>query len=237
MMTKKNIEIKNLNTVSIERKADIINTIVNAHFQISKDGITEYTPYLSTIGETIAISKYLIKGIEFEDGESIYKSVANDNKVNELINKIKSTCEFKDIMDCVKDIVEYKKTENIARIQNESSSIITYKLLELIEKEEEKMEKEYEALNNLNNWINEQRELNSLITPEMQRNFAESFDPEALTDAIIKKYAESDVHVKNKEIVNANKKLREKDNKIVKLEKELKNRDQKNNVKNVISDK
>lgn len=71
----------------------------------------------------------------------------------------------------------------------------------------------------------------------MQRNFAESFDPEALTDAIIKKYAESDVHVKNKEIVNANKKLREKDNKIVKLEKELKKRDQKNNVKNVISDK
>ncbi|MBC5746146.1 hypothetical protein FMM74_022040 [Lachnospiraceae bacterium MD308] len=236
-MRKNNIRAKKLTEITIEDHVNIINTIVQAHFQIDEDGGIKYTPYFSKIGKIIAITKYMIEGIEFDKDENIYSTVVNDVEVNTLINNILTLPDFKTFINDVNDIVEYKKAENIARIQNESSSIITYKLLELIEKEEEKMEKEYEALSNLNNWINEQRELNSLITPEMQRSFAESFDPEALTDAIIKKYAESDVHVKNKEIVNANKKLREKDNKIVKLEKELKKRDQKNNVKNVISDK
>ena len=61
----------------------------------------------------------------------------------------------------------------------------------------------------------------------MQRNFAENFNPESLTDAIIKKYSESDIHKKNKEIVKANQKLREKDNKIVDLENKLIRKEQK----------
>lgn len=235
-MTKNNIRIKDLNTLTTENKADIINTIVNSYFQ-TNDGEVEYTPYLSEIGKIIAISKYIIEGISFDDNESIYNAVTNDYETKKLVGNIISTNEFKNIMDLVNDIVEYKKSETIARIQSEASSVIAYKILELIEKENEKIERESETLNNLNNWINEQRELNSLITPEMQRDFAENFNPESLTDAIIKKYSESDLHAKNKEIVKANKQLREKDNKIIKLENELKKKNQENNVKNVISDK
>jgi len=56
----------------------------------------------------------------------------------------------------------------------------------------------------------------------MQRDFAENFDPTALTDAIIKKYSESDVYEKNKEIVRINTELREKERKIIELENKLK---------------
>lgn len=221
-MIKTDINIKNISTLTIEEKTNIINTIVKSYFQTNNDEIEEYTPYFSEIGQVIAISKYLIKGITFEDGENIYNSVVNDYETKRLIDNIISSNEFKNIMDVVNDIVEYKKSENIARVQNEISSVLIYKTLELIDKENEKNEKETEALKNLNTWINEQRELNSLITPEMQRNFAENFNPEALTDIIIKKYSESDIYKKNQEIVEANRRLSEKDNEIVQLSKQIK---------------
>ena len=91
-----------------------------------------------------------------------------------------------------------------------------------MEKEEEKAEKEAETIDNLNCWINEQRELNSLITPELQRDFAKNFNPDSLTDAIIKKYSESDLYKKNQEIIEANRLLRERDGKIIDLENKLK---------------
>lgn len=222
MMIKTDINIKNISILTIEEKTNIINTIVKSYFQTNNDEIEEYTPYFSEIGQVIAISKYLIKGITFEDGENIYNSVVNDYETKRLIDNIISSNEFKNIMDVVNDIVEYKKSENIARVQNEISSVLIYKTLELIDKENEKNEKETEALKNLNTWINEQRELNSLITPEMQRNFAENFNPEALTDIIIKKYSESDIYKKNQEIVEANRRLSEKDNEIVQLSKQIK---------------
>lgn len=221
-MIKTDINIKNISILTIEEKTNIINTIVKSYFQTNNDEIEEYTPYFSEIGQVIAISKYLIKGITFEDGENIYNSVVNDYETKRLIDNIISSNEFKNIMDVVNDIVEYKKSENIARVQNEISSVLIYKTLELIDKENEKNEKETEALKNLNTWINEQRELNSLITPEMQRNFAENFNPEALTDIIIKKYSESDIYKKNQEIVEANRRLSEKDNEIVQLSKQIK---------------
>ena len=186
-----------------------------------------FRSYFSKVGKVVAIAKYMIDGIKFDDNESIYTSVINDIEVNVLVNDILTLPDFQYYIDMANDIVEYKKAENIARIQNETNSVIAYKLYELIKNEEEKTEKETETLKNLNAWIEEQRELNSLITPEMQRNFAENFNPESLTDAIIKKYSESDIHKKNKEIVKANQKLREKDNKIVDLENKLIRKEQK----------
>lgn len=236
-MTKNNIEIKKMTEITLEDEANIINTIAKAYFQTDEDGNESFTPYFSKVGKVVAIAKYMIDGIKFDDNESIYTSVINDIEVNVLVNDILTLPDFQYYIDMANDIVEYKKAENIARIQNETNSVIAYKLYELIKNEEEKTEKETETLKNLNAWIEEQRELNSLITPEMQRNFAENFNPESLTDAIIKKYSESDIHKKNKEIVKANQKLREKDNKIVDLENKLTRKEQKNTVKNVISDK
>lgn len=236
-MKKTNIRAKNFSTVTVDMKSDIINTIVNSYFQINNGGEIEYTPYLAPIGRAIAIAKYLIEGIEFDKDEYIYDTIKDDEEITTLIDNIASAYEFKDMIDTVKDIVEYKKAENIARVQNESFSVLTYKMLELINKENDKVEKEMAATENLNQWINEQRELNSLITPEMQRNFAENFNPDLLTDAIIKKYSESDLYKKNQEIIEANRKLREKNNKIAHIQNELKKKEQRDNTKNVLADK
>lgn len=220
-MIKEHITCKGIASLTLEDRINIINMIVNSYFQ-DDDGEIKYTPYFSEIGKIIAIAKYLISGISFDNGESIYDAVTNDEELNDWIKRILLTQEFQKIMDTVNDIVEYKKSENIARIQNETFSAIAFKVLKLVDDESMKTEKEIDTLDNLNQWINEQRKLNSLITPEMQRDFAENFDPTALTDAIIKKYSKSDVYEKNKEIVRINTELREKERKIIELENKLK---------------
>lgn len=96
---------------------------------------------------------------------------------------------------------------------------MAYKLSRLLDAENEKAEVEKAALENMNRWIDEQRELNSLITPEMQKEFAETFNVDSLMDAMIKKYGESDLHKRNQEVIEANKKIRELDNKIVEMKK------------------
>lgn len=223
-MTKSNITVKNISTITIDERVNVINTIVNSYFQTNNDGEIEYTPYFSEVGKVIAISKYLIEGISFNKDESIYSAVINDYETKTLVNNVISTNKFKSIMNTVHDIVEYKKAEIIAHIQNEVDSVVSCKILELVEKETEKTELETETLNNFNLWIKEQRELNTLITPEMQRNFAENFNPDSLADSIIKKYSESDIYKKNKELLDANHQLKEKDNKIIELESKLKSK-------------
>lgn len=238
-MKKTNPKIKEF--ISIENKTDAIKAISNSYFrkEIDEDGnsFVEYVPYQSEIAQVIVIVKFFMEGIEFDENESIYDTVTSDKQLCNIINSFISSSIFSQIMEQVEDIVEYRKAENIAKIQNESNMVLSYKIMELINKETEKAEKEIQAANNLNKWVDEQRELNSLITPEMQRDFAESFDPEALTRSIIEKYTESDLYEKNKEVVKYSRQLREKDNKIINLQNELERNKQKDNVKNVIADK
>lgn len=223
-MTKSNITVKNISTITIDEKVNVINTIVNSYFQTNDDGEIEYTPYFSEVGKVIAVSKYLIEGVSFKKDESIYSAVINDYETKTLVNNVISTNKFKSIMNTVRDIVEFKKAEIIAHIQNEVDSVVSCKILELVEKETEKTELETKTLNNFNIWIDEQRELNALITPEMQRNFAENFNPDSLADSVIKKYSESDIYKRNKELLDATHQLKEKDNKIIELENKLKSK-------------
>ena len=236
-MKKTELAVKNINDITIENKIDLIDTIVSAYFQENEYGEIEYTPYLKEVGQVIAIAKYLIDGIKFTKKEKIYDSVIKDPELKPLIDEVLSSTGFANIMIDVEDIVEYKKKENIAKIQNSSSSIIAYKLMELIDKETQKVEKELAATENLNKWIDEQRELNSLITPEMQKNFAETLNADSLINAVIDKYSESEIYNKNRKAVEASKTIREQNNKIIELKDELSKKNQKDNVKNVLADK
>lgn len=226
--------------ITIEDKVKTIKAIANAHFQedVDVDGntVVEFTPYYRGIALVIAVAQFCLEGIEFDSDESIYASITNNAEIKTLIEEFTQTSEFDFIMDNVEKIVEYKKSENIARIQNESNMILHYKLSGLIDKEDEKVEKEIEATENLNEWIEEQRKLNSLITPEMQKEFAEKFDPAVLTNSIIEKYSEGELHNRNKEVVKYSRQLREKDNKIIELENRIKKIEQRDKVKNVMSD-
>ena len=228
-MKKINPDIKNDFILKMQDEVDAIEMIADMFFRevTNEDGDieTKYTPYLEKIGQVNAIVRYFLTGIEFDDGEDVYDAVMEDKDIEPLVMKFmipygekitNPTREQKimgQIMDKVYDMVEFRKAKMVARIQNESNAILTYKILELIEKEHEKTEKEIEATENLNNWIDEQRkqqeELNTLITPKMQKEFIEKFDVNSMTESIYKKISESDLHKRNQEVIELTRKNRE----------------------------
>lgn len=255
-MKKINPQIKNEFTLKMQDEINAIEMIADMFFRETTDdkGNTEvkYTPYLDKIGQVNAIVRYFLEGIEFEDGEDVYDAVMEDKNIEPLVMKFmipygekitNPTREQKimgQIMDKVYDIVEFRKANMLAKVQNESNAILTYKILELIEKEQEKTEKEIEATDNLNAWIDEQRkqqeELNAIVTPEMQKEFIEKFDVNAMTEAIYNKISESDLHKRNQEVVKLNREIREKD-KIIEAQNAFAREQQKESVKNVLADK
>ena len=138
-------------------------------------------------------------------------------------------------------MIEFRKAKMIAQTQNESNAILTYKILELIEKEREKNEKEIATTENLNAWVDEQRkqqeELNALITPEMQKEFIEKFDVNAMTESIYNKIAESDLHKRNQEVVQLAREKRELENKLIDAQSAFAREQQEETAKNVLADK
>lgn len=255
-MKKTNPEIKNDFMLKLQDEINATEMIADMFFREVEDenGNTsiKYTPYLEKVGQVNAISRYFIMGIEFEDGEDVYDAVMEDKDIQPLVMQFiipygekitKPTREQKimgQVMDKVYDIVEFRKANMLAQAQNESNSILTYKILELIEMEQEKNQKDMEATENLNNWIDEQRkqqeELNAIVTPEMQKEFIEKFDVNSMTEAIYNKISESDLHKKNQEIVELSREIREKENLIDLQQKKFVKEQQKENVKNVLSD-
>lgn len=248
----KKISPKVKEVITIQDRIDAIDMISDIFFtdiEDENDSITvKYTPYLKEVGQVNAIVRYFLEGIELDKTEDVYDEVMKDEQLLAFVNDFMYS-DFIDlesftpnqkmmwnIMSQVSDIVEYKKKENIARIQNEANTVLTYKMLELMETEREKHEKEITATENLNAWVEEQRQLNSLITPEMQKNFAENFDMDNFMDVIIKKYTESDLHKRNKEVVEVTRQLKEKDNKIVELQAEYAKHEQQLNARSVLAD-
>lgn len=249
-MTKNNPRIKDISELTVKDKKEIVKVIASAYFQVDEDEYgneyKEYTPYFEEIGQVIGIAKYLIDGVEFELDDDVYSCVISDQEIYDKVNLILNPygrgidmSEFFDkwVMLQVRDVVEYEKQINIANIQNENNMVLTYKMLELIEKEREKVERESEVINGVEVWLAEQQKLNSLITPEMQENFVKNFNMNEMMDMIINKYSESELHKRNKEVIESNRKIREQENKIIDLQAALTNSKQKDSVKNVLSDK
>ena len=256
-MKKIDPQIKNDFTLKMQDEIDAIEMIADMFFRDIEDDdgniTTKYTPYLEKIGQVNAIVRYFLTGVEFDDGEDVYDAVMEDKDIEPLVKKFmvpygekieEPTREQKimgQIMDKVYDMIEFRKAKMIAQTQNESNAILTYKILELIEKEREKNEKEIATTENLNAWIDEQRkqqeELNAIVTPEMQKEFFEKFDVNAMTESIYKKIAESDLHKRNQEVVQLAREKRELENKLIDAQSAFAREQQKETAKNVLADK
>ena len=256
-MKKIDPQIKNDFTLKMQDEIDAIEMIADMFFRDIEDDdgniTTKYTPYLEKIGQVNAIVRYFLTGVEFDDGEDVYDAVMEDKDIEPLVKKFmvpygekieEPTREQKimgQIMDKVYDMIEFRKAKMIAQTQNESNAILTYKILELIEKEREKNEKEIATTENLNAWVDEQRkqqeELNAIVTPEMQKEFFEKFDVNAMTETIYKKISESDLHKRNQEVVQLAKEKRELENKLIDAQSAFAREQQKETAKNVLADK
>ena len=256
-MKKIDPQIKNDFTLKMQDEIDAIEMIADMFFRDIEDDdgniTTKYTPYLEKIGQVNAIVRYFLTGVEFDDGEDVYDAVMEDKDIEPLVKKFmvpygekieEPTREQKimgQIMDKVYDMIEFRKAKMIAQTQNESNAILTYKILELIEKEHEKNEKEIATTENLNAWVDEQRkqqeELNAIVTPEMQKEFFEKFDVNAMTETIYKKISESDLHKRNQEVVQLAREKRELENKLIDAQSAFAREQQKETAKNVLADK
>ena len=256
-MKKIDPKIKNDFTLKMQDEIDAIEMIADMFFRDIEDDdgniTTKYTPYLEKIGQVNAIVRYFLTGVEFDDGEDVYDAVMEDKDIEPLVKKFmvpygekieEPTREQKimgQIMDKVYDMIEFRKAKMIAQTQNESNAILTYKILELIEKEREKNEKEIATTENLNAWVDEQRkqqeELNKVVTPEMQKEFFEKFDVNAMTETIYKKISESDLHKRNQEVVQLAREKRELENKLIDAQSAFAREQQKETAKNVLADK
>ena len=214
-MKKNKAKIKDNINLSRQNEIDAINMIANMFFKDILDDNgniidTQYTPYLEETAIVNVIVRYYLEGIEIEDEEDIFDEVMDDDELYSLVVNFKEYHreEIDRIMQKVYDIVEYRKAENLARIQSESNSLLMYKILELIE--------------------NEQGNLNAVIPIEKQKEFFEKFDINDLTNSIYQQIAESDLHKRNQEVVELardnrekDNKIAEKDDKIIELEKQL----------------
>ena len=256
-MKKIDPQIKNDFTLKMQDEIDAIEMIADMFFRDIEDDdgniTTKYTPYLEKIGQVNAIVRYFLTGVEFDDGEDVYDAVMEDKDIEPLVKKFmvpygekieEPTREQKimgQIMDKVYDMIEFRKAKMIAQTQNESNAILTYKILELIEKEREKNEKEIATTENLNAWVDEQRkqqeELNAIVTPEMQKEFFEKFDVNAMTETIYKKISESDLHKRNQEVVQLAREKRELENKLIDAQSAFAREQQEETAKNVLADK
>lgn len=261
LMKKTNPDIKNEYTLKMQDEIDAIEMIADMFFiEVTDDDgntTTKYTPYLEKIGQVNAIARYFLTGIEFEKGEDVYDAVMEDKDIRPLVDKFlisnydeMTTREQKimaHVMDEVYEIVSFRKAKMLAQVQNEANAVLTYKLLELIEKEQEKNQKEIETNENLNAWVDEQRkyqeELNAVIPIEKQKEFFENFDMEAMSQSIYKQISEGNLHKLNEENVKLAREIREKDriigekDKIIDFQqKEFAKEKQKENVKNVLTD-
>ncbi|PWJ51110.1 hypothetical protein [Faecalicatena contorta] len=235
-MIKNDVKIKK--ELSLSDKISAIEYISSSYFTEDENGKIQYTPYYAGIAQVNAIMKYFTDGVEFEDSEDIYEMVINDDSLRTFVDSFfvsgQNTAApsngqeiLYEVMSTVADIVEYKKKENLAKLQSENSNILAYKQLKLMEKEEEKLQLEMDTTKKLDEWLNVQKELNSVITPEMQQCFMENFDVNDIMDTVINKYGESEIQKKNEELIEANRKIREQDNKIIELQTAFARKEQK----------
>lgn len=104
-MKKNNVKIKD--NIGLVEEIMAVREIEHAMFI---DG--SYTPYYRDMTTIVAISKYFIDGITFEDNDNIYNAVCNDNEIFALIQKFykaptsKNAVDYKSILDRVNDFVD-----------------------------------------------------------------------------------------------------------------------------------
>lgn len=245
-MIKNEVRIKE--NISLTDRIQAIERIVASYFTENDEGEVQYTPYFLKLSQILSIVFHFIEGVEFDDSEDIYDIAMNDHEIRSLIDKffvLDSEPEtpteeqklFGEVMATAMDIVEYRKKENLARIQNDSSTALTYKLLDLAEKENQKLQQEIETTKKLEEWLDTQAEINSLIPEDKRQEFYKNFNLDSLMTMAIEKMEDSELHRKNTEILELSRQNRDQENKIIELKTAYEQEKQKDSVKNVLSDR
>ena len=202
-----NGEVKIKDNITVFDLADVIDTVVSFIIRKDNNGI-KYTPYYKEIGYVIGVVRYLIEGIEIEEGDDIYSESNRNKEISNVLDtfNMKYPSKYEFIMTNVADIVEQKKQEYSAP----DFTDIKEQLKKSIAQEQ--------ALNDLN--IKLAKKQNTLLSQQIKANdyqmkvmdsmtpeesaelnkklLSGEYDINKVTEMAVKQYLESDIH-KNKE--------------------------------------
>lgn len=208
-----NGEVKIKDNITIFDLADVIDTVVSFIIRKDNNGI-KYTPYYKEIGYAIGVVRYLIEGIEIEEGDDIYSESNRNKEISNVLDtfNMKYPSKYEFIMDNVADIVEQKKQEYSAP----DFTDIKEQLKKSIAQEH--------ALNDLN--IKLAKKQNTLLSQQIKANeyqmkvmdsmtpeesaelnkklLSGEYDINKVTEMAVKQYLESGIHKgKEKELIES----------------------------------
>ena len=208
-----NGEVKIKDNITVFDLADVIDTVVSFIIRKDNNGI-KYTPYYKEIGYVIGVVRYLIEGIEIEEGDDIYSESNRNKEISNALDtfNMKYPSKYEFIMNNVLDIVEQKKQEYSAP----DFTDIKEQLKKSIAQEQ--------ALNDLN--IKLAKKQNTLLSQQIKANdyqmkvmdsmtpeesaelnkklLSGEYDINKVAEMAIRQYLESDIHKgKEKELIES----------------------------------
>lgn len=208
-----NGEVKIKDNITVFDLADVIDTVVSFIIRKDNNGI-KYTPYYKEIGYVIGVVRYLIEGIEIEEGDDIYSESNRNKEISSVLDtfNMKYPSKYEFIMNNVLDIVEQKKQEYSAP----DFTDIKEQLKKSIAQEQ--------MLNNLN--IKFAKKQNTLLSQQIKANdyqmkvmdsmtpeesaelnkklLSGEYDINKVAEMAIRQYLESDIHKgKEKELIES----------------------------------
>lgn len=248
-MVKNNMKIKD--NITIDDKVNAAERIVDYFFVGG-----EYTPYYSEVGETVAIIENFIEGIKFDEDDDKYKLAIEDEELNVLIgifylepylempNEGKRCAQVMNyVMNCVFEKVKFQKDLMIAQ---SSTSAVEDKLIEILERENQRLIKEIDATDMIADFVQNINALTEGLNTEEQneimKKFADSnfsFDSESIASAFSKELFGNKLHQEKEdvvqELIEEKKKIKETKKELQELQIAYAQEQQKNEVRNVIN--
>lgn len=195
------------NTLTLEDKAEIIDTMIQ--FIIGKDenGDMFYHPYMKKTALEIAVYKHMIDGIELDEDDDLYTVITTDEDVINLFEKFKSTFydEIEFIFKMVDDIVDFQK-----QIIIHNNSMLNDKLAEIFETYKTLEKLQLEIANKQNKILSQQLKANeyqeevmNYMTPDEtaelnKKLLSGEYDINKISEIVVQQYINSELH-KSKE--------------------------------------
>ena len=218
-MKKTEVTIKEM--ITLPEKVNMINEIVAGYFTQDDNGAVYYTPYFKDMYYLITFFKYAVTGIEFEEGEDIYKAVVSDRQLMQIYERWYShtyakhltelTKQIDEVISYVEDMVDFRK-----KLLLKESGLVEQKLLQLINTEIENKQMEQNTIARMDSWMEKQEKLveynikcAELLPPEKTAEILEgmtkvNFDTEKIGEIIAREYFGSNEHgEKLKELFDA----------------------------------
>ncbi|MDR2277378.1 MAG: hypothetical protein LBE23_05925 [Vagococcus sp.] len=162
-MNKNEVKIKD--KLSLSEKAAFINIVVNNCFRENEEtGELDYTPYLRELFTINAFATYVLDGVEFTEDDNVYELILGDTELERLYyDWTNKSNDYLQISTNASDMIEFKKQQVLSK-NNTVSNYVT-----------ELLQKQIEIADLQKVVLEQQKELNSAISPEDQKAFTEKF--------------------------------------------------------------